>query len=269
MPRRVDIGSGEAFRARPPLSSRARKALRHGPRTRGNAVRRAIARSSREDSRVVDGGVPQSRPLAEWHELSPGELITEWAGLRAWVTWLRDRYELTVEERLPRCWALHPGLVEELWVLKAWREEIYGTGQAGMGQAARYWHVELRQVTQAAASTYAAGCRTGHRGAAEIARIDKAVLAEWGGAYPLAGTPDIDIVAGQARGTSGWASSADVAAAVDVGDAVLVPGESACVHWDGAIWQAAAGGWVQVPGLGLPDGLTSGTPNGSGGPWTR
>ena len=85
-------------------------------------------------------GVQEARPLAEWHELSPGELIAEWAGLRAWVTWLAGRYELSVEERLPRCWARHPGLVEELWALKAWREEIYASGTTGTGQAARYWH---------------------------------------------------------------------------------------------------------------------------------
>ena len=52
--------------------------------------------------------------LAEWHEMTPGQVAAEWAGLLAWVAWLRGRYELTVEERLPRCWALHPGLIEEL-----------------------------------------------------------------------------------------------------------------------------------------------------------
>ena len=66
--------------------------------------------------------------------------------LRAWVTWLHDRYELSVEDRLPRCWASHPGLIEELSALKAWREEIYASSQPS-GQAARYWHAELRQVT--------------------------------------------------------------------------------------------------------------------------
>jgi hypothetical protein len=251
------------------MSPRARKALRHGPRTRGAAVRRAADKASREGAHVAGDVALEPRPLAEWHELSPGELVTEWAGLRAWVSWLRDRYELSVEERLPRCWALHPGLIEELWALKAWREEIYGSGQPGMGQAARYWHVELRQVTQAAASMYAAGCRTGHRGAAGLASIDPAMLAEWGGAYPLAGTPPIDIAAGQARGTTGWASPADVAAALDAGEAIPVPGASTRVHWDGAIWQAAAGGWVQVPGPGLPDRSPGGVPDGDGSPWTR
>jgi hypothetical protein len=269
MPRGADLGGGEAFRAKPPLSPRARKALRRSPRIRGAAVRRVATRASRESALVAGGAALQPRPLAEWHELSPGELITEWAGLRAWVTWLRDRYELSVEERLPRCWALHPGLVEELWALKAWREEIYGSGQAGMGQAARYWHVELRQVIQAAVTMYAAGCRTGHRGAAGLADIGTARLREWGGAYPLAGTPDIDIVAGQVRGSSGWASPADVAAALDAGDAIPVPGASARVHWDGSNWQAAAGGWVEVPGPGLPDLPPAGIPDGDGGPWTR
>jgi hypothetical protein len=185
------------------------------------------------------------------------------------VRWLEGRYELSVEERLPRCWARHPGLVEELWALKAWREEIYGGGQPGMGQAARYWHVELRQVVQAAATVYAAGCRAGHRGAAPLARIDAAVLGEWGGAYPLAGVPDIDVVAGQVRGGDGWASAAEVAAALDAGDAVPVPGSAAWVHWGGVVWEAAAGGWVQVPGLGLARRAAEDGAGGDGGGWSR
>jgi hypothetical protein len=198
-----------------------------------------------------------------------GELVAEWAGLCAWVAWLEGRYELSVEERLPRCWARHPGLVEELWALKAWREEIYGGGQPGMGQAARYWHVELRQVVQAAATVYAAGCRTGHRGAAQLARIDAAVLGEWGGGYPLAGVPDIDVVAGQARDGDGWASAAEIAAALDAGVAVALPGAVGSVHWGGAAWEAAAGGWVRVHGLGFAGRAAEDDADGDGGRWSR
>jgi hypothetical protein len=265
MPRHVNLGTGEVFRAKPAV----RRALRLGPRGRG-ADRRAVARRSGAGVSAAGEAGVLSRPLVEWHELSPGELVAEWAGLWAWVAWLEGRYELSVEERLPRCWARHPGLVEELWALKAWREEIYGSGQPGMGQAARYWHVELRQVVQAATSMYAAGCRTGHRGAEQLARIDAAVLREWGGAYPLAGVAEIDIVAGQMRGGNGWASVAEVAAALDSGHAVPVPGAGAWVRWDGAVWEAAAGGWVQVPGLGLDSGaLGADRGSGDGGRWSR
>ena len=68
-------------------------------------------------------------------------------------------------------WARHPGLVEELWALRAWRLEVYSGGQPA-GQAARYWHTELRQLVQAAVPMYAAGCRTGHRGASMLAADD-------------------------------------------------------------------------------------------------
>ena len=140
------------------------------------------------------------RPVIERHNMTPGEEAAAWAELRAWVTWLYDRYELSVEDRLPRCWARHPGLIEELAALKAWRHEIYGSGQPS-GQAARYWHAELRQVLHAAVTQYALGCRTGHRGAANVrlADQDPASLQEWAAAYPLAYVPGIDLAAGRAR----------------------------------------------------------------------
>jgi hypothetical protein len=167
---------------------------------------------------------------------------------------LFGRYELSVEERLPRCWMLHPGLVEELRALRAWREEIYASGQAGMGQAARYWHSELRSLIHAAASMYAAGCRTGHRGAAELAGISLALRDRWGGAWPLAGIPAIDIAAGPARNDGdGWAGGQAIAAALDAGDAMTLPGNPGVVTWEGACWAAASSGWVQVPGDLKPD----------------
>jgi hypothetical protein len=181
--------------------------------------------------------------------MTPGELIAEWAGLRAWVTWLHGRYELSVEERLPPCWALHPGLVEELHALRAWREEIYGSGQPGMGQAARYWHAELRATLQAATTMWAAGCRTGHRGAPELAGIPAERIRQWGGGYPLAGVPEIDIAAGQARGTDGWASTDAMAGALDDGTTVSVPGSGLLLK-GGATWAPAAAGWVRVPSIG-------------------
>jgi hypothetical protein len=120
-------------------------ALRHGPRT-------GTTRPTRTGRRKP---APQIRRLAEWHHMSPGERHVAWSQLRAWVTWLHDRYELGIDDRLPRCWPQHPGLVEELWALKAWREEIYEASQPS-GQAARYWHTELRQVIHAATNFYAA-----------------------------------------------------------------------------------------------------------------
>lgn len=62
-----------------------------------------------------------------------------------------DRYELALDSRLPDCWAEHPGLIEELWALMLWRQEIYSVEQPS-GQATRYWHTELRTVIATAAS---------------------------------------------------------------------------------------------------------------------
>jgi hypothetical protein len=113
---------------------------------------------------------PTARPrhldryLPDWDTLDGPAWKAAWAELAAWVTWLHDRYELSVEERLPHCWADHPGLIEELSALRAWRLEIWNSPQPS-GQAARYWHAEMRQTINAALSFYAAGCRAGHRDA--------------------------------------------------------------------------------------------------------
>ena len=158
------------------------------------------------------------------------------------------------------------GLIEELSALRAWRAETWSSGQAGTGQAALYWHSELRRVIQAATTVYAAGCRTGHRGAPGLARMHGEVLDERGGAYALAGIPEVDIMAGQARGTGDWAAGDEIAVALDLGDAEPVPG-SELVRRAGAYWAAAAGGWVQVPGLGTA--LDGGGARAEAGPWTR
>ncbi len=87
--------------------------------------------------------------------------------------------------------------------LKIWREEIYGasadrasesepdqgSASQGSGQAARYWHAELRQVVHAATTFYAAGCRAGHRTAVGLAAADPELRGRWLRADPLTGIP--------------------------------------------------------------------------------
>jgi hypothetical protein len=196
--------------------------------------------------------------------MTPGEQIATWATLRAWVTWLHDRYELSVEDRLPRCWPRHPGLVEELYALMIWRDEIYSSSQQS-GQAARYWHAELRQVLHAATTLYAAGCRTGHRGAVVLAASNPTLRKQWADAYPLAGVPGIDIASGRARRAAGWASTAAIAQALDNGEAAPMPGMTDYVIHAGTWWAPAASGWVEVPGPRRP-GLAC-SPGGAPGPW--
>jgi hypothetical protein len=192
-------------------------------------------------------------PLVEWHDMTPGEETAAWAELRAWVAWLHDRYELSVEDRLPRCWPRHPGLIEELSALKAWREEIYRGGQQS-GQAARYWHAELRQVLHAAATQYALGCRTGHRGAVRLSVDDPALLADWAAAHPLTGIPGIDLAAGAARRAGTLTTSSVLGAALDDGTAITVPGVRDTIFCQGKWLAPAASGWTEIPAPGR-DGL--------------
>jgi hypothetical protein len=222
-----------------------RRALRGGPHT-GTFMR---YRSRPHAAAEAPAEVPApDGTLAEWHEMTPGQQVTAWAQLRAWVTWLTDRYELTVEDRLPRCWAGHPGLVEELWALRAWRLEIYG-GQPSAGQAARYWHAELERVLHAATTRYASGCRAGHRSAAVLVANDKELQQRWAQAYFLAGIPPADVAAGRARKTDGWVSPAEMAVAFDVGDATPLPGRRDYMTYRGAWWAPASAGWIQMPGM--------------------
>lgn len=139
--------------------------------------------------------------LREWHALSSTQRKGVWIELVEWVVWLHDRYELATETRLPKCWHLHPGLIEELLALKVWREQIYAA-ETPSGQAARYWHNELRQVLQAAGSVYAKGCRSGHKPAGALVTADEALQAKWLGGDPLIGVPPtlikaIDPIAGE------------------------------------------------------------------------
>ena len=190
---------------------------------------------------------PAAGALTEWHEMTPGQQAATWADLRAWVTWLTDRYELTIEDKLPRCWAHHPGLVEELQALRTWRKEIYGSGLRPAGQAARYWHAELERVVHAATSRYAVGCRAGHRGATHPVAEDRKLQDAWAAASPLAGVPEADLDATAARSLGGWAPAQEMAAALDAGEAAMLPGPRDRVLYRGTWWLPASGGWYQDP----------------------
>lgn len=136
----------------------------------------------------ADTQVPKRPVLPEWHTMTAAERATAWSGLCQWVTFLYDRYELSADERLPKCWAEHPGLIEELWALKNWRHEIY-TSTEPVGHAAQYWHNELRTLTTAATTMYAAGCRSGHKTATHKAADDEALQRRWHEANPMARIP--------------------------------------------------------------------------------
>jgi hypothetical protein len=274
MTRQAQAVTAEALaEQRPAPSAAVRRQLRLGPRTRPvRKPSRPKGAGAAGDGIVSDKG----RPLVEWHDMTPGQRQAAWAELRAWVAWLNDRYELGTEDRLPRCWARHPGLVEELWALRAWRLEIYSSGQPS-AQAARYWHAELRQLVHAAVPMYAAGCRTGHRGASTLVADNPDLAEEWAHADPLAGTPGIDITAGQARLAGECLTTAAVAAALDSGEASAVPLLRDYLFYAGAWWVPASSGWVKVPrpgevGESFPhgpriSGTASPTLGTSGDPW--
>jgi hypothetical protein len=176
----------------------------------------AATRMVNPSAPAADGG---ATGLREWHAMTPTDRKAAWVELVEWVVWLYDRYELGVEHRIPACWAEHPGLIEELWALKAWREQIYDAEQPS-AQAARYWHAELRQVLQAATGFYAKGCRSGHKTPTALAVADEALQRRWLSADPLVGVPPtLMTVTDPVAADATVMSEAEMRAAIDAGDA--------------------------------------------------
>jgi hypothetical protein len=153
------------------------------------------------------------------------------------VTWLHDRYELSTEERLPHCWAEHPGLVEELSALKTWHDEIYGSDQPS-GQAARYWHAELRQTITAALTFYASGCRVGHHGGTPAT---PQLRERWSAAAP----PGMHAPAEPA--SPGYLPAAAMTAHLSAGRATALSDTvTGYLRHDQSWWMPADGGWQRI-----------------------
>ena len=189
-------------------------------------------------------------PLSEWHALSPQERRREWRALVDWVEWLHDRYELGVSDRLPDCWPQHPGLIEELRALKAWREQIY-TSPNPSGQAARAWHGDLRALIAAAGSHYSTGCRarTDHR-TPQALQSNPDVKQRWLAADPAGGIPThLLSPAWHASRTEGddVIPHDQMRQHLENGTAtVLDTGAGEYVRHADAWWAAAPDGWLRI-----------------------
>lgn len=175
--------------------------------------------------------------LPDWDRLDGPARKAAWADLAAWVTWLHDRYELSVEERLPHCWAQHPGLIEELSALRAWRLETWNAPQPS-GQAARYWHAEMRQTITAALTFYAAGCRAGHRDAQPAT---PELRRRWAAIPPgLPGAPD-------PGNTGSFLGGTTMSGHVRAGRATtLSETVTGYLRHDQSWWEQARGGWQRI-----------------------
>jgi hypothetical protein len=135
--------------------------------------------------------------LTEWHAMTPDDRLRHWGDLVDWVIWLYDTYELGREYRLPKCWPQHPGLVQELWALKCWREALYtdksaegvtnGRRAGALASHAISWHNELRSLA-AQIKFYTPKCLTGHKRSTLAEDYpDDDLRAAWTQADPLGG----------------------------------------------------------------------------------
>lgn len=75
-----------------------------------------------------------------------------------WVCWLIDRYG--VGHAIPRCWAEHPRLVDELDALRLGWLGTVAPGRPGLD--ALVWHEHLRRFLKSAAG-YDRQCMRGHK----------------------------------------------------------------------------------------------------------
>jgi hypothetical protein len=186
--------------------------------------------------------------LAEWHHLGPTERAARWNELVEWVAWLHDRYELSVAERLPHCWARHPGLIEELSILKAWREQIYATREPAPRDA-RAWHDHLHEVLSKAGGFYARGCRATHQEAPFTTETEPNVVEGWLTADPLKGVSPAMRARGAAmRDNRDYTTETTMRAALETGEAVpLVPDRAeSAVRYRNAWWLPHDDGYARV-----------------------
>jgi hypothetical protein len=85
----------------------------------------------------IDEALGAVRAPTDWRAVSAGVAAEEWADLREWVGWFKDRYRL--DHRLvPPCWYLHGALVDLLTALRDHYEHAFGGLQPG--PAATEWH---------------------------------------------------------------------------------------------------------------------------------
>lgn len=169
----------------PTVGSRYGRRIRGRPRITTSSLTRR--RRDSTEAAMPEQDKPASAgtraPLAEWHAMSEPEYVLAWEQLRDWATWLVNRYRLTLEDRLPGCWAQHPELIEELWALRAWRNEAYGGD--GSGQSAVYWHQALVTFLGHVSGWWAGGCRAGHTSSDTDLRPEQ--IRAWAESDPLGG----------------------------------------------------------------------------------
>jgi hypothetical protein len=226
------------------------------------SVRRGRATSNGEGSSPQGSGagvLAIKGRLVEWHAMTAEQRTAAWAGLVEWVAWLHDRYELSIQSRLPECWPEHPGIIEELWTLKMWREALYTTDTetgvltgheaGGLAQHARYWHTDLRNLF-GQITFYAERCAAEHGGGRRLADRSKTDLkARW-----LATDPRCGIAApttGEPAAPSGVPrlAAADMHRRLELGSARGLDGLlSEHVHTFGDWWirDSEAGDWVKI-----------------------
>lgn len=216
--------------------------MRLGARGTSISLPRAI-RAARRPRLPRGGGIP------EWHTLSVSDQQLAWTRLIDWVVWLHDRYELSIEERIPPCWSQHPGIVEELWALMIWRAEIYNRPNRAAGDMAHSWHRELRAFIEVTVPFYARSCRAGHRGAERLAATDHTLCEQWRAGTPTKNIPLATLMSGRPRTTmqdEKWITAAVMQIAIDAGEALELPTVKGCLRYEDAWWQRARDRWIKI-----------------------
>lgn len=193
--------------------------------------------------------LPRGSGIPEWHSLTSQDRDLAWDRLIDWVVWLHDRYELSVEERIPPCWPEHTGVVEELWALMIWRTEIYDRPNRAAGDMAHSWHRELRAFIDVTVPFYARTCRAGHREPERLAASDPAVREKWRSSTPTKNIPLATLMTGSLRTSmkdATWIDATAMQVAIDAGKAVELRTVKGCLRYEEAWWQRHRDRWIRI-----------------------
>jgi hypothetical protein len=226
------------------------------------SVRRGRTASTGEGGGSQGGGsgvLAIKGRLIEWHAMTDEQRAAAWSGLVEWVAWLHDRYELSIQSRLPECWPQHPGIIEELWALKMWRDALYTTDTeagvltgheaGGLAQHVRYWHTDLRNLFSQL-TFYAERCAAEHGGGRRLADRSKTDLkARWLTADPRCGIGAPTGSESAPLHRTPRLAAEEMARRLELGSARSIDGpESDHVHSFGDWWtrDADTGDWVKV-----------------------
>lgn len=145
-----DIEKMRAARERARNDALRRTAGRPGAAGSGPSTpwgQRASSSNPYVDPRVAQAEAAPGPPPwlgTRWRDIPPKMQREAWIGLRRWVDWLINEFRLQ-EEIVPRCWFMHPNLVQELYAAMCMEQKAWEEAAASLTPM-MMWHPNLHAM---------------------------------------------------------------------------------------------------------------------------